>query len=36
MLEGITGNKYNIDDALLHGRNREHHNERLEAALMRR
>ena len=36
MLKGITGDKYNIDETLLHGRNREQHDERLEAVLMRR
>ena len=36
MLEGITSDKYNINDALLYGRNREEHDKRLEAARMRR
>ena len=34
MLEEITGEKYNVDDALLQGRNRDEHDERLEGALI--
>ena len=34
ILEGLAGMECNIDDVLVHGRDQEEHDDRLEAALM--